>query len=178
MVNVLEDVNMNERSRPILEKLSDSVIRRFNNKPTVSVDGCTIWTAGNGRYGRFYIDGDQYFAHRIAVVLATGADIAPDMDVDHLCRNTKCVNPDHLEAVTHIENIMRGDAPAARTMRALALRNECQRGHDMSAPNAWISYSAGRGCRQCSTLRDAADRARARSMGTKARSHHARVDVR
>ena len=165
---------MNERSRPILEKLSDSVIRRFNNKPTVSVDGCTIWTDGNGRYGRFYIDYKQYFAHRIAVVIATGADIAPDMDVDHLCRNTKCVNPDHLEAVTHIENIMRGNAPAARTMRALALRNECQRGHDMSAPDAWLAYPGQRGCRACATLSRRIQDERLRlTPGVKPRSHRA-----
>jgi hypothetical protein len=45
-------------------------------------------------------------AHRIAYVRAKGP-IPPGQHIDHLCRVTNCINPDHLEAVTPGENVRR-----------------------------------------------------------------------
>jgi len=61
------------------------------------------------------------------------------MELDHLCRNTKCINPDHLEPVTHGENIQRGFGFGNGKKYEL-----CHKGHD-----DW-SGSKKRYCRTCS----------------------------
>jgi hypothetical protein len=73
-------------------------------------DTCWNWTASkrNG-YGRIWLFGDephQREAHHVAVFLTTGSWALGELD--HLCRNRACVNPDHLEEVTHRENTSRG----------------------------------------------------------------------
>jgi len=74
-------------------------------------DTCWIWTAANnGRkgYGVFYPAAGKIYAHRWAYVDTYG-EIPSGLVVDHLCCNVRCVNPDHLEAVTNRENLMRAD---------------------------------------------------------------------
>jgi hypothetical protein len=77
---------------------------------------CHLWTAGTiGRpgYGGFMMrSGYKTTAHRAAYLIYVGP-IADGLDVDHLCRVRLCVNPAHLEAVTHLENVRRGE-PGAR----------------------------------------------------------------
>lgn len=72
--------------------------------------GCWLWTAstkGNG-YGQIKIGVPSPApAHRVAYTLYRGA-IPDGLVIDHLCRNPGCVNPEHLEAVTHKENLRRG----------------------------------------------------------------------
>lgn len=70
--------------------------------------GCWIWTGPrgggrNGKYPRMCLDGCTVAVHRVMYILLNGF-IAPKRHVDHKCRNTACVNPDHLESVTHKEN--------------------------------------------------------------------------
>ena len=68
---------------------------------------CWNWMAGLARgYGIFSIGYKTYLAHRISFELKNG-DIK-GKDLDHLCRNRKCVNPEHLEIVTKGENARRG----------------------------------------------------------------------
>ena len=83
--------------------------------------GCWLWTGNvRGRYGICYVPGVQStaVAHRVAYVLA-GREIPAGLQLDHLCRNTLCVNPDHLEPVTLDENMRR------------RRRDTCKRGHKM-----------------------------------------------
>lgn len=72
---------------------------------------CWLWTAAthNAGYGVMRLDGRNEFAHRISLKLS-GVDIPAGFDVDHLCRNPRCVNPSHLEPVSHKENVRRGMA--------------------------------------------------------------------
>lgn len=61
----------------------------------------SISTSG---YGQTYLDGTNQTAHRVAYKHFIG-EIPGGKEVGHICNNRCCINPDHLEAVTHSENI-------------------------------------------------------------------------
>ena len=107
---------------------------------------CWNWTGCvmPGGYGQFRSDGEA-IAHRWSYKRFRGP-IPDGMDIDHLCRNRRCVNPSHLEAVTRQENLLRGETiPAAK-----AAQTHCERGHPLSGDNLYITPSTGtRGCRTC-----------------------------
>lgn len=110
----------------------------------VDAAGCWNWTQcrntdGYGVVGR---NRRRYPAHRYAWTLLRGP-IPDGMELDHLCRNRGCVNPDHLEPVTHTENILRGDSPQAINSR----KTHCIRGHEFTEANTY-TYK-GRHCRTC-----------------------------
>jgi hypothetical protein len=81
--------------------------------------GCWIWAGYVNRttgYARFSYLGNSVDAHRVAYRKIKGV-VPPKFDIDHLCRVRHCVNPDHMEAVAHAENLRRGWA-AKRAKRA------------------------------------------------------------
>lgn len=85
----------------------------------------------------------RHVAHRIAYEFVIGP--VPDgLELDHLCRNRGCVNPAHLEAVTHAENSHR--APWFQDRMA---RTHCPKGHEYTAENTRIKKNGGRWCRAC-----------------------------
>lgn len=95
-----------------------------NSIRTWTVDdetGCWIWDGNKDRLGytgkRF--DGKQTGAHRWVYTQLVGP-IPDGMSLDHLCRNPSCVNPAHLEPVTHTENIRRG----AHTQITMEIANQ------------------------------------------------------
>lgn len=86
--------------------------------------GCWLWIgsgsgkfydreSGNGGYGQLRIHGKSWMAHRWAYEQKHGISLTTEDTLDHLCRNTRCVNPDHLERVTRSENIKRKHLYAA-----------------------------------------------------------------
>lgn len=81
---------------------------RWMKKVVVESPGCWIWIAGkNVGYGQYFAWGRMWGAHRFVYTLLVGP--VPDgLELDHLCRVRACVNPDHLEPVTHEENVRRG----------------------------------------------------------------------
>ncbi|MGW7630513.1 HNH endonuclease signature motif containing protein [Streptomyces griseoincarnatus] len=116
---------------------------------------CWIWTGGNnGKYGKL---GRQY-AHRAAYEAAKGA-IPEGLQIDHLCRNTLCVNPDHLEAVTGRTNLLRSRGFVARQ----AAQTHCIHGHPLSGPNLYVDNRGRRHCRECRTRRSREAAARRRA---------------
>lgn len=92
-------------------------IQRFMVK-VKKTDNCWEWTGHimANRYGQFWCNGKMQLTHRISYELFKG-DIPQGLHIDHLCRNRKCCNPDHLETVTNKENILRGIAPSAINAR-------------------------------------------------------------
>lgn len=108
--------------------------------------GCLIWRGYRNpqRYGMLSINGKMVPAHRIVYKWTYGTEALPT--VDHLCRIRFCVNPEHLEAVSLIENVMRGNAPPAKNAR----KTHCERGHEFTEQNTYV-YSNGRrrGCIKC-----------------------------
>jgi hypothetical protein len=110
---------------------------------------CWPWTAAKNPegYGNFKLGGVVVRAHRVAYELAAGA-IPAGLEIDHLCRNPSCVNPNHLEAVTHDVNLLRGNAPAARQAR----QTHCKRGHELTAGNLY-AHRSKRDCRVCRRIR-------------------------
>lgn len=71
--------------------------------------GCWLWSGAltTRGYGQAWHAGRQHQAHRLTYAKKHGA-IDPSVDLDHLCRNRACVNPDHLEPVPHVVNVQRG----------------------------------------------------------------------
>ena len=69
-------------------------------------DSCWLWTAaiGGHGYGEFKVNGQTVTAHRFAYEMAKGP-VPEGLDVDHICRNKHCVNPDHLRASTRKQNM-------------------------------------------------------------------------
>jgi hypothetical protein len=82
---------------------------RFLSKVLKHPDGCWEWTAGRSGgpgYGAFSLGQRKVGAHRWSYENFVGP-IPEGLELDHLCRNPGCVNPDHLEPVTRSENIRR-----------------------------------------------------------------------
>lgn len=67
---------------------------------------CWVFSNGGERYGRIRRNNRQYPAHRFMYEQMVGP-IPQGLTLDHLCRNKRCINPDHLEAVTQTENTRR-----------------------------------------------------------------------
>lgn len=123
---------------------------------------CWLWTGylhspEAGGYGRLTVDGREVLAHRYAYELLVGP-IPGGLPLDHLCRVTLCVNPAHLEPVTHAVNIHRGFSIQAFNAR----KTHCIRGHEFTPENTLIRPEGGRRCRICTRRTQAAYKQRQR----------------
>lgn len=132
---------------------------RFARQWKPAANGCHEWTGAkwNSGYGYISIDGRHVGAHVFAWEQVNGP--VPDgLEVHHECDNPPCVNEEHLEAITHRENLLR----SSRTFAALnSQKTHCPEGHPLDAGNLDNNGTA-RGYRVCLLCR------RARHM----RHHH------
>jgi len=92
------------------------------------------WDNKNG-YFRVTIARQHFYAHRLAYERARGP-IPDGLVIDHLCRNRWCCNPDHLEAVTNEENILRGFSPPAQNARKARCPNNHENRDGVAARSA------------------------------------------
>jgi len=135
--------------------------KRFAASWKAQPSGCHQWTRPpRGGYGSFTYRGKERFAHRWIYEQANGP-IPKGLEIDHLCRNQLCVNVEHLEAVTHRENVLRGDNFTARKAR----QTHCIHGHPFDEENTIVRIDAkGRTGRQCRTCKNEAEKLRKRRM--------------
>ena len=98
-------------------------------------NGCWLWTrstrAGYGRWTR-RDEHENRVAH-LVIWEALNGPVPDGLELDHLCRVRCCVNPGHLELVTHSENVLRGDLPRLTSAR---LRAEGHQGQFKSRADA------------------------------------------
>jgi hypothetical protein len=107
-------------------------------------NGCWLWLASIDAHGYSHA-GKGRLAYRLAYQLVRGP-VPAGLELDHLCRNKLCVNPDHLEPVTHAENVRRGALHRRRVT--------CEAGHLLALTRKVVN-GRSKGCRVCKQMRDA-----------------------
>jgi hypothetical protein len=124
--------------------MNESDVERFWSK-VKKTDTCWEWvgTLHVSNYGCFKVGGRVLKSHRVAYELLIGP-IPPGLVIDHLCRNTRCVNPAHLEPVTNAENLHR-----------VPPRTHCKHGHPFNEANTYV-LNGTKFCRVCSNKRSKA----------------------
>lgn len=126
--------------RPAIDRLMEKV--RVDPET-----GCWVWQGARsgkgwdqgGGYSAFYFEGRVTSGHRASYVIHRGP-IPDGLTIDHLCCNTLCVNPTHLEPVTM----------AVNNARSAIGRTHCPRGHPYDEANTYLRPDRkGRDCRKC-----------------------------
>jgi len=110
------------------------------------VNSC--WEHKNNSNGDGYVAiehlGQRKLVHRVAYEHFIGP-IPEGLEIDHLCRNRRCFNPQHLEAVTKKENVMRGIGACALHAR----KTQCKQGHPYDDSNTLRRANGQRWCKIC-----------------------------
>lgn len=112
--------------------------------------GCWNWTGSicTSGYGKIYINGSKstnvYKVHRLSFSIFNKY-ISQDLVIDHICRNRKCCNPDHLREVTNKENVLFNSESRTAINKQ---KTHCKNGHEFTIENTTIQKS-GRSCKVC-----------------------------
>jgi hypothetical protein len=133
-----------------------TTLDRFMSHVRVLSSGCWEWTGHlNNGYGKFWIDGRPMRNPRAAWTVQRGP-VPKGLEPDHLCRYRPCVNCDHMELVTHLENVRRGNAG-----KHLLDRTHCAKGHPYTERNTRVRIQKnGNPRRTCRTCEAESDRRR------------------
>ena len=144
------------------ERYDAEAVKRFEASWELADTGCHRWLRPlRGGYGSFTYRDKERYAHRWIWERVNG--LIPDgYELDHLCRNRWCVNLEHLELVTHRENVLRGEGGAAVNAR----KTHCVHGHELSGHNLIISNKPSRPhpSRRCRTCKNEAEKLRKRRL--------------
>lgn len=124
--------------------------KRLMEKVVVDDKGCWVWQGSvfkkkSGSYGQirmFGRIGKLKRAHRVSYEYFYGK-IPKDKEIDHLCGNTLCINPDHLEPVNHGTNMRRAKCTT---------KTHCVNGHERTKDNIYINPKGAKECRICIKL--------------------------
>lgn len=133
-------------------EIPEDVRLRFWSRVAVRSDGeCWPWRLSLGSHGYGQIgwqnaEGrDMLLAHRVAWVLTVGP-IPGDLTIDHLCRNRRCCNPNHLRLLTNEEN---------GRLNGNAVKTHCKNGHEFTEANTRVDRHGHRSCISCQADRNA-----------------------
>lgn len=111
---------------------------------------CWLWKEGKSSgYGKFNY---PYYGYTYAHIFSYSTCVGPipeGLEIDHLCRVPACVNPSHLEVVTHKENVLRGCGPTAQFSKM----TQCRFGHPLVLERC-------KGTRHCNTCKTNSQRKR------------------
>lgn len=146
-------------------RVNGTPAQRFYAKVAApDTQSCCLWLGHTSKrgYGRFRLNGVYVNAHRASYILSIGP-LSDELDLDHLChtrdtacpggvtcKHRRCVNPEHLEPVTHSENSKRrGDTASLRKTRT-----HCRNNHPLDAENVVMNQGKSR----CKTCRRTSDR--------------------
>jgi len=112
----------------------------------INTDECMLFAGSinTDGYGIILANRKQYRAHRVMYESYTGKNI-DGLYSDHLCRVRNCINPDHIEPVDNVTNIMRGEAPSAKNAR----KTHCNKGHELTSDNIHVRNNGWRICKAC-----------------------------
>jgi len=130
-------------------RFTQSRYREWWRYVAFSKTGCWIWKASKNPlgYGQLFDPTTRRLmsAYRRVYEFCIGP-IPEGLEYDHLCRNPSCVNPDHLEPVTHAENMARAPWTAIQFRRA---KTHCPHGHVYEGENVYVNPKGSRECRIC-----------------------------
>jgi len=139
-----------------------SKIKVDHSTPLLNGSHCQVWTGTLCRgYGQTNFLQRRQSVHRLMYQIY-GGHIPEGFQLDHLCRNKACCNPDHLEAVTPSENVRR----APHRFRNVT---HCIAGHEYTPENTRYIFKdgvkIGRQCKACSYQRTRTARLRGNTNG-------------
>jgi len=143
----------NDQVREVLKKRS---VKDKNSN-------CWNWLGSRSanKYGCIHFRGRTQKTHRVSYILFVG-EIPKDLTIDHICRNTLCINPAHLRPMSLIDNIMAGNGICVKNKN----KTHCVNGHDITNGYVWKRKIGNpvRVCRKCLNIRQNAWRAKKRSL--------------
>jgi hypothetical protein len=158
------------RKKESVDNLISKLLTKVNKEGPVPeyaphLGPCWVWipTKIDDGYGVFRINNKYIGAHRASYELMIGP-IPEGLELDHLCRVRRCVNPSHLEPVTHKENTLRGEGPSAVHAR----KTHCIHGHELAGENLYLSPKGTRYCRTCKEMSRDKWRNKRRAAGLRA----------
>jgi len=139
--------------RPVIDRVLSKIV-----SSDVPFKGSPCWVFTGSRspvgYGQIGVgsrsDGTatKAAAHRVTYEAFVGP-IPEGLELDHLCSVRSCCNPDHLEPVTHAENVRRG-----RGRLINGAKTHCKRGHPFDERNTERRKDGGRECLACRVIRN------------------------
>lgn len=130
--------------------ISDLFRSKYTSQDMGYKTPCLIWHGNRDDrgYGKFFYKGKTSKAHRVAYLEFYGSlPPYPEYMLDHLCEQKSCVNPEHLEPVTALENTRR--AMHLRPPDSKTYYTHCINGHRYDKENTYIRTNGYRDCKAC-----------------------------
>lgn len=149
--------------------------QRFAERYTINpITGCWNWMGSINGKGYAYLwvpdeirnekrpgKGRTLQAYRLGWVWKYGP-VPRGSDLHHICQNTICVNPDHLEVITRSDHMRKADTICGKNL----LKTQCPKGHPYDKENTYTPPNRkARFCRRCERERHAAARLAKRKVG-------------